>query len=205
MSIGPILSLCAAVWANGGPEAWTKVTPLGSAAPRETTDVRLVSEDLHIALQDDLLHYSVRAVYHLQVPHVAHLRFAVPLTWMLSGDEPTSVGVRVNGEPFACQQEAASSAVGNLDMMPVPAPIQGWCTGWLDLFAGDDVPLTLEYVGELLYTDWTTSKSPLTYFGDRTLYYPLFPAAAWSGTPDRVEIVVDLGRWPGHCHSRCCF
>ena len=72
---------------------------------------------------------------------------------------------------------------------------QAVCTGTLKFSPAAESRLLLAYRGELEFEDSGTSKSALPDFTGRTLRYALFPAGFWAGPAEKVEIVIELGRF----------
>lgn len=70
--------------------------------------------------------------------------------------------------------------------------VKSWCVTRITIPAGDS-QLRLTYDAQLWFVDSHYSKSPFPSMGPRHLTYLLFPAGYWGGTPERVDIRVDLG------------
>ncbi len=204
-------------WANGGPVAWTGVTPVGALGPVPDADVRLLSEDLRITLGDDFNTYRVRAAYELRNDGAGKtVHFGVPLAWAKTepdgsdvdngatasaGTVAGKISLTLDGEKVACVLSGggALAAVDRefaSDLPDATYRINAWCVADLRLRGRRSATLVMEYPGELFYTDSEYSKSALTEFDDRRLSYLFYPAAYWNGKAGVVRISVDPGPYP---------
>lgn len=204
-------------WANGGPVAWTGVTPIGVQGLVPDADVRLLSEDLRITLGDDFNTYRVRASYVLRNDGPGKtVHFGVPLAWAKAdpggGDVDNGatasagrvagrISLTLNGERLRCAL-AGSGAPGAIfrdvesDVPDAVYRINAWCVADLRLAPRQRATLFMEYPAELFFTDSEYSKSALTAFGDRRLLYLFHPAGYWKGKAGIVRISVDAGPYP---------
>lgn len=206
--------------ANGGPVGGNGPGPVGGVQPVHNRDVRLVSEDLTLTLDDDGGRYRVVARYVLSNPKAAReVDFGVPLDLVGAGDTEEApdlaeagkgVSIELGEASHGCKVVEGTVPPGSraktftLPVTPLggdapepDAPPQGWCVTRLALPQGDAVPLTLRYTADLAYEDWESSKSALTHYSTRLLRYALYPAGYWAGTPERVTIRLETGRFAG--------
>jgi hypothetical protein len=205
-----LLAVPLAALANGGPVGSNHSAPGGGIAPRQESEVLLVSEDLWISIDPDSVHYRVRASYVLANPGKDRIiRYGVPLqppngatddfgdrTFKHWGPlAARSVEIAVAGTTYRCEKLEQKMVPAGEGADPDHAP--GWCLADVRIPHGAAVPLALSYVGELEYEDSMFSTSSLVSYGERTLRYPLFPAGFWAGVPERVTIRVDTDRFPG--------
>jgi hypothetical protein len=212
-AVAPLLSL-----ANGGPVAWTEATGTGNVAPRKRADVRLVSEDLVIRLDDDGRRYHVRAQYRLDTRAVeAPVLFGVPMQWPI-WDPMAEVGPPQRGAPAELTEDARAAAgrfsvavagqrvtctpvagtVGFDDTAALESYVaDGWCVAHLVLPRSADVLLVLEYTGDLRFQDLSFSKSALVEYDMRRLVYRLDPAGGWAGPAKRLRARLETGAFHG--------
>jgi hypothetical protein len=196
-------ALASRVLANGGPSDWTEVSARGGLAPKQSTTVKLRSEDLTIVIDPDGTHFEVAAKYLLSNADAeSTVRYSVPLLW---GEDPRSarraadaVHIKVGETENRC---TLIKDTVNLDPEKYAhmdgTPNGGYCVSRLTIPHGDAVPLLLTYRADLLFTDVDVSKTVFTSFGDRVLRYMFFPAGHWVGPAERVSVTVDLGRFAG--------
>lgn len=193
--------------ANGGPVAWTDATAGGGITPVSQATISLTQEQLALRIEDDARHYRARACYWLANPGAAKtVDFGVPLLYTAdpygeeTSAEPTagaraaaeSIEIRVGGKRYGCDLRGQGAEVD-----AVPGARRAWCVAKVTVPAGESIRLALRYRGELLFEDAEFSKSALTVFDNRRLYYELFPAGYWAGKTGKVTVELDLGRFDG--------
>jgi hypothetical protein len=189
--------------ANGGPSDGTEVGARGGLTPRQSTTVKLGSEELTITVDPDGKHYDVSAKYLLSNPGPeTTVRYGVPL--LFADDAPKgprraadAVRIKVGDRESRCTliKETVRLAAESYEHMEAP-PIGGWCISRLTIPSGEAIPLLLSYRADLLFTDYEV-KSTLVSFGLRALRYLFFPAGYWIGPAERLSVTVDLGRFAG--------
>ncbi len=196
-------------WANGGPVEWTKTSAAGDIRPKENISAALVEETLKIELAFD--HYRVTALYTLKGNSKTTVPFGVPLVWMDYDDgeglipnkdqEFSSAGsrirLRMNGKPVNCQPKLLDRSV-RLDNEKTGESIlqKGWCLASLPISKGTS-RLEMSYRADYWFSDEVFTKSPLTEFGNRVVYYPLSPAGFWKGRVAKLDLQIDLGPYEG--------
>jgi hypothetical protein len=198
-----VLVAASQVLANGGPTDGTELGVRGGVVPKQSTTIRLRSEDLTIAINPDGKHYDVSAKYLLSNADAeTTVRFGVPLLWM-DGDPKTprraadAVRIKVGETESRCTLLKESGVLDPDKYVDMDGtPTGGWCVARLTIPHADAVSLTLGYRGDLLFTD-SDMKSALVNFGPRLLRYAFFPAGYWVGPAERVSVTVDLGRFAG--------
>ncbi|MEE8575277.1 MAG: hypothetical protein V3T30_07680 [Thermodesulfobacteriota bacterium] len=217
------LLIPAIAMANGGPVRWTKATPFGQLSPKQNSMISLESEKLEITLDDDLKHYSVKATYELRNDGEAvDIDFGVPITWSDSRgmDEkdyiPDSdfkeitkkIRITVAGKEALCEPAILKKPVklnsfdfyslmqNKEELEETYIPGNAWCVATLNIPPGPQ-KLTLRYRAELWFEDSEYSKSPITKFSPRVIYYPFTPAGYWKGDTKKIELQVNLGKYDG--------
>ena len=187
MALGVLLTALA--WSNGGPVGWNEPGGTGDLAPRQQTGIRLVSETLRIAVQDDRDRFAVDATYQLDNPgDPATVPFGVPLTAaeFAEGDpKKAAKAIRITAAAKSVDCEVVRNKADSDEIL-------GWCVAEIEVPSGPS-SLTLKYVADLRHTDTATNKSPFTRYGARELVYHLHPAGYWAGNADFVDVRVDPG------------
>jgi hypothetical protein len=200
-------------FANGGPVAWSKTSPLGAIALVQQSDATLKAERLNIVITD-YNRYSVNAQYTVAVSGPARqIVFGVPIRWtdeeMETGADyckakkasglgtiEKNITIAVNNKVSACKSVESIPASINAPPDSLPATVRAWCVADIYLNKGDNV-IDLSYQSELDYVDMEFSKSALTEFDDRRLDYWFYPAGYWSGVVDHVRVDINPGPYKG--------
>lgn len=198
--------------ANGGPVAWTGVTPVGAVGLVQDSDIALHSENLKINVTD-FNTYKVQATYELQNDGAAKkVLFGVPLTWPKTDPDgsdldkdatknaekvPAGISLKLNGQPISCTLSSGSTiALKDTVLMGGSADynykVNSWCVATLPFAEKAGASLVLEYSAQFFYEDMEFSKSALTRFGARELLYLFYPAGFWKGPVKKVNITVDM-------------
>ncbi len=199
--------------ANGGPVAWTGVTPVGAVGLVQDSDVALLSEDLKIEVTD-FNTYKVQATYGLQNDGAAKkVLFGVPLTWpktMPDGADvdkgatkraekiAAGISLKLDGQAMPCTLSRGSTIpIKDSELMAGPEEadykINTWCVATLPFAEKAKASLVLEYAAQFFYQDMVFTKSALTEFGARELLYLFYPAGYWKGPAKSVNITIDMG------------
>ena len=199
--------------ANGGPVAWTGVTPVGAVGLVQDSDIALRSENLKIEVTD-FNTYKVHATYELQNDGVARkILFGVPLTWPKTIPEGSDVdkgaskraekiaggiSLKLDGRTMPCTLSGCSTIPSkDRELMAGPDDsdykINTWCVATLPFAKKAKASLVLEYTAQFFYQDMVFSKSALTEFGARELLYLFYPAGYWKGPAKTVNITIDMG------------
>lgn len=182
----------AVAWAE--PTSWTARTPIGDIQAR-TDQVRLVHEDLAITLVD-LDSYEVRATYQVHNPgERVIVRYGVPIT---SGGREDGGG-RSNAASVRILQDGVfiPCLIEDGDALSLPVSsesgmhtVDKWCTADL-VFKPGASEIRLSYEAGLLFErQWAAGGPQPT---ERQLVYAIGLSESWAGTPDAIEISVDLG------------
>ncbi|MDT8375672.1 MAG: hypothetical protein RQ867_02920, partial [Mariprofundaceae bacterium] len=207
--------------ANGGPVAWTGITPLGGIRLQEVKEVELVKENLIISMEDNLNDYSVLAEYQLKNDGAPRkLLFGIPITWSSEEDyriEPTEdevneikskrieelsaiandLSISVNNKTYKCTPVKLS----NLSTVPEPYSesliTKNWCVTTIALDKKENTVI-LKYTANLSFVDSSFSKSALTYYEGRKLIYELYPAGYWANKQTALDIDINLGKYEDH-------
>lgn len=199
--------------ANGGPVAWTGVTPVGAVGLVQDSDIALHSENLKIEVTD-FNTYKVQATYELQNDGAAKkILFGVPLTWPKTDPDGADVdkgatkraekiaggiSLKLNGRTIACTPSPARTIpIKDSELMAGPEDsdykINSWCVATLPFEEKAKASLVLEYAAQFFYQDMVFTKSAQTEFGERELLYLFYPAGYWKGPVKTVNITVDMG------------
>jgi hypothetical protein len=163
--------------------------------PMEMSDVRLVSEQLHIAVAG--YGWEARAIYELANDGPGRVvKFGVPMAW-----NPDDVSSRIGGESI---EEGARRIKIEINGVRVPCvmsvgervefsrrswstdQVEGWCVAEIALPAGRRSILSLGYPGGI--RDW---GEPAYIMASRVVYW-LEPAGYWRGPVERLFIEVDV-------------
>lgn len=174
------------LFANGGPVDGSDVTLSGNPVFVQHRKIRLDRENLTLRLEKDRRSYTATAVYEMfNEGGVSGTGFSIPLVRDQEVmQEAKAVRLRLNGQEKKCRVEKVKPADSSNGNDPI---LYGWCVTALSLKPGAN-EIRLEYRGQLIFTDWATSKSALTHFDDRRLYYPLYPAGYWKGAVQQLDI-----------------
>lgn len=202
--------------ANGGPIQWSQVGPAGGVVPKQESTIRLQSEILHIRLHDDQLRYTVTAKYVLNNPGQSRsVLYGVPITWEakrpaqivskdiilnLNGDNQVCrvVDISRGGKPERDRQYMFENQYGENGTDKWGT---AWCVTNLLIPGGRSSDLRLQYTAELEYVDLLVSKSALTRFANRFLYYAIWPAGKWKGSVGNFRLDIDFGPYAGFLHK----
>jgi len=200
-------------FANGGPVAWSKTSPLGAIALVQQNDATLKAEKLNIDIKD-YNRYSIDAKYTVEVNGPARkIVFGVPIRWtdeeMETGAEygkakkatglgtiEKSIRIAVNNKVSGCK--SVESIPDSSSALPesFPSVIRAWCVADIDLKKGENI-IELSYQSDLDYVDMEYSKSALTEFDYRKLDYWFYPAGYWNGVVDQVRVDIHPGPYKG--------
>jgi hypothetical protein len=204
-----VMALVGGLWAralaNGGPAGATEASIRGGLVPKQSTVVKLRSEELKITIDPNGRQYDVSASYVLSNPGPeTTVRYGVPLLFDANEDPKAArraadaVRIRVGDRESRCALLKETVALKpeqyeNLESTPTG----GWCAARLTIPSGDAVPLLLTYRADLLFRDEDFGKTAFPSLGQSVLRYVFFPAGYWIGPAERVSVTVDLGRFAG--------
>ena len=190
MFLGLLIGLSSAVFANGGIVDTTEPAGSGGVVLKQSTDVTLVSETLHLKVLDGST-YDVNANYTLSSAKAQTVQYGVPLAWSMESESADYIQemltVTLNDKKYKCERiefDAGSDETANRS---------GWCLLSLPIPKGEAIPLQLQYTGQLLREDFATNKSMHVEYSTRVLEYHLFPAGYWNGNAKTVDISLDYG------------
>ena len=187
--------LVAHAFANGGPVELSDPSLVGGVVLKHATSVSLISEKLKIKVIDRG-HYTVDAQYILKSESEQKVQYGIPLEWSKEfySDEyiTENLTVQLGDQTHRCTdfvKDPSDPMVedGNAEYG------RGWCLVNMTIPKGDNIPLRLQYTGDLQRYDSATNKSMAVSYTPRILNYALFPAGYWSGNAKKLDIVLDMG------------
>ncbi len=193
---------------NGGPVDWTRASSAGDIRPQQQQSVTLNEEHLKISLH--LKEYTVTASYKLVSETSKKVKFGVPMIWLKYQFENEEIPklpqdykkikLQLNGKNVGCKPKLSKEPTelsshpipGLYNSKPAPVPARAWCLADLNFVKGENV-LKMNYSASYWFEDYEFSKSPITEFSSRVLYYPFSPAGFWKGLISKIKIELDLG------------
>jgi hypothetical protein len=182
-------------FANGGPVEIADPSLVGGVVLKQATSVSLISEKLKITVIDRG-HYTVDAQYILNSEAEEKVQYGIPLEWSKEfySDEyiTENLTVQLGVETHRCTNFVKADP----DLKTADETSEygsGWCLINMTIPKGDNIPLRLQYTGDLQRYDSATNKSMAVDYTPRILNYALFPAGYWSGNAKKLDIVLDMG------------
>ncbi len=200
MTLAALMFLSSATWGNGGPVDMSHIAATGNLRLQNHPDVRLLSEELLIAVELD--HVAVKAVYLLRNDGDAvELIYCFPVDRFISGEfeseEDDIVGFRItaNGVELSPGSPLAEDTLllEIEGMMHSGTALRTWLPAELCLEAGSETTLEVSYSVRPCFMDWETSKGFFFDYSYRYFRYLLDPSGRWGdGRADEFSCVMDF-------------
>lgn len=193
------------VYANGGPVDGSSVLSAGEVRFLNMPSVELAKERLHIEIEGDYCFVKVEyTLKNTSLQEIENVEYGFPIDYIrndydeefaLNDSDIKELRFVFNGK------ELSSKTRDEFDLVSSERIFEGnvqeitskrkWFFTTFSIKSKETVSLLVSYRIRSGFTDFATSKSFFTYFGEKALYWDFCPAQYWgNGTINDFEVMI---------------